>query len=461
METTYRLRPDLAWHDGAPLTADDFTFAWRVYASPELGVAGSPPMSFIQEVRAQDARTVAIRWRQLYGDADDLQDADFAALPRHILESAFAQQSGDAFVAHPYWVTEYVGLGPYRLARYELGAFIEGEAFGGHVAGRPRIDRIRVVFIGDANTAIANLLSGAVHIAVDSSVPQDQALFLQREWAPTGAGIVLSSPARVRAAHFQLRPEFSNPRAILDARVRKAVASSTDRQTIADALTEGQGQAADTFLLPQAEFYAAAEQVQTKYPYDLRQAERYFNEAGFAKGPDGVYASAAQGRFSLQVATTDANITEGTVLAHVLKQAGIDSSLRIISRAESSNDSLAFHTYSGLLTGGLSQPYLPPIMRFRAAEIPRPETRNMGGNFPGFNHPEFERLVAAYEGSLNRAERNRYAVDMVKLISEEVPAYGLEYSLQFVPYTVKLRGPMSTVSLDTGSWNLHEWFWID
>ena len=48
METTYALKPNLAWHDGAPLTADDFVFAWRVYATPELGVSNTPPASLIE-----------------------------------------------------------------------------------------------------------------------------------------------------------------------------------------------------------------------------------------------------------------------------------------------------------------------------------------------------------------------------------------------------------------------------
>src|SRR5204863_9676367 len=30
METTYRLRGGVTWHDGEPLTADDFVFGWRV-----------------------------------------------------------------------------------------------------------------------------------------------------------------------------------------------------------------------------------------------------------------------------------------------------------------------------------------------------------------------------------------------------------------------------------------------
>src|SRR5881396_3212093 len=29
METTYRLRSNLVWHDGTPLTADDLVFSWQ------------------------------------------------------------------------------------------------------------------------------------------------------------------------------------------------------------------------------------------------------------------------------------------------------------------------------------------------------------------------------------------------------------------------------------------------
>src|SRR5438477_6437978 len=39
METTYRLRPNVTWHDGAPLTAEDFVFAWQVFATPDYGVS--------------------------------------------------------------------------------------------------------------------------------------------------------------------------------------------------------------------------------------------------------------------------------------------------------------------------------------------------------------------------------------------------------------------------------------
>jgi ABC-type transport system substrate-binding protein len=37
METTYPLKANLTWHDGAPLTAEDFVFSWKVYTVPSLG----------------------------------------------------------------------------------------------------------------------------------------------------------------------------------------------------------------------------------------------------------------------------------------------------------------------------------------------------------------------------------------------------------------------------------------
>ena len=41
---------------------------------------------------------------------------------------------------------EYVGLGPYRVDSWEPGASISGAAFDSFVFGRPKIERIRVVF---------------------------------------------------------------------------------------------------------------------------------------------------------------------------------------------------------------------------------------------------------------------------------------------------------------------------
>src|SRR5439155_6980388 len=155
METTYRLRNRLSWHDGAPLTADDFVFAWQVYATPELGLSASSPVTYLQEVAAPDERTVIMRWRRPFAGAGAVLAADLPPLPRHLLGQPLAQQDVGVFAALPFWTTDYVGAGPYRLTRWERGAFLEAQGFAGDALGAPRIDRVRFTFINDPNAAVA------------------------------------------------------------------------------------------------------------------------------------------------------------------------------------------------------------------------------------------------------------------------------------------------------------------
>src|SRR5262249_2112998 len=37
MEVTWKIRPDVYWHDGTPLTADDFALGFEVIRDPKLG----------------------------------------------------------------------------------------------------------------------------------------------------------------------------------------------------------------------------------------------------------------------------------------------------------------------------------------------------------------------------------------------------------------------------------------
>src|SRR5437879_6364447 len=171
MHTTYRLRPNLVLQDGAPLTADDFVFSYTLYSSPELGVGTSPPIGMMDQVLAPDPRTVVVRWRVIHPDAGNLDSGTgsvanatgFPPLPRHLLEAPFREGNMDNFIAHPAWSSEYVGAGPYKIDRWEVGSYFEAVAFDQHVLGRPRIERLRMLFIPDFNTSLAHLPDGGAH----------------------------------------------------------------------------------------------------------------------------------------------------------------------------------------------------------------------------------------------------------------------------------------------------------
>jgi peptide/nickel transport system substrate-binding protein len=171
METTYRLRKGLTWHDGEPFTADDYVFSWQVYSTPELGVAGLVPQGLMAGVRTAEPLTLTVEWKQPYGDAGNL-GTTFPALPRHLLGPAYGGRTaaGESFVSLPFWTSSYVGLGPFQMRHWEPGAFLEADGFGNFVFGRPKIDRVKLLFINDADTVVANLLSGAAHLTFDDAI---------------------------------------------------------------------------------------------------------------------------------------------------------------------------------------------------------------------------------------------------------------------------------------------------
>ncbi len=458
METIYRLKPGLTWHDGGPLTASDFVFSWQVYSTPELGVASAPPISLMTLVEAPDPAILRIVWRDTYATADDLIAADFPPLPERLLGAPFARANWDAFAALPFWTGEYIGAGPYRLVGWEPGTSYEGEAFPAHALGPPKISRIRVVAITDPNTTVANLLAGTVHIAVDQAMKDQQAAAVEEQWRPTHSGTVVRSPVTIRAAHFQMRPEYANPALVADLRVRQAIAHATDRQAIADAVTSGGGKVAEILLLPQSEYYAEAYQTTPKFPRDLQRTAQLMADVGYRKDGDGFFAGPS-GRFAIEVAVTDSNPTEGTVFADVLRRAGFETSLRVIPRAQQS-EPLIFANFSGLFDGAVNSAYVPNVEHFRASSIARPENRYIGDNYAGFNDPDFERLAAAWDSTLDRGQRRQIAVQLIQRLGEALPAFGLYLAFYTMTHVAALRGPMETASSNNGGWNIHEWEWV-
>ena len=85
METIWKLRPNLKWHDGAPVTADDLLFGYQFMTTPGLPSTSGTYLRNVSEVIALDRLTVLVRWKTLYVDADEPGD-NLPVLPRHLLE---------------------------------------------------------------------------------------------------------------------------------------------------------------------------------------------------------------------------------------------------------------------------------------------------------------------------------------------------------------------------------------
>jgi peptide/nickel transport system substrate-binding protein len=455
-ETVYRLKPGLVWHDGTPLTAEDFVFARRVVTDPASMVFSlANEDRQIDEVVADDARTVRFVWKGSYRDAAELS---YDPLPRHVLQASFEHDDPSAFANHSYWTTEYQHLGPYRMQRWESGAFIEAAGFERHALGAPRISQVKVIWSADANSAVANLLAGEAHIALGNALPFASASILRRAWASSNAGTVLLSPIEVRYLQIQARPEVARPRAILDVEVRRALAHAIDKPSLTDALLEGTGSHADTFVATNAAAFPIVDRAITRYPYDVRRTEQILAEAGFRKGADGVYADAS-GRLDPELrGRAGQEDQEATIVVDGWRRAGVDASLNIVSAAQTANNEFRslFPGFGVSFTGVGGNTALTKLI---TAAIPRPTNRWVGNNRGGWSSAEFDRLTAEFDTMTERDKASDVMARAMKLLSEEVPAIPLYYSYEAAAHVAALRGPEPVAPESTNYKNVHLWEW--
>lgn len=453
METTYLLRPNLTWHDGTPLVAEDFAFARRVVTDPQSAVfTFQPEDRQIEEIVTPDPRTVVFRWRGLYKGAGSLR---YDPLPRHILERPFLEDDPAAFLNRPYWTTEFVHLGPYRLVRWEPGAFIDAEASPAYALGPPKIARIQVRWSGDPNISVTNLLSGAAHFASDPGITFQEGATLKRAWASGGAGTVLLSPSSMRYVQFQRRPEYARPIGVTDLRVRKALAHSVDKATLADSMLEGEGVPADTFVGRGTVFYEAVHRAVVKYPYDLRQTEQLMQAAGFAKGADGVYTHPTDGRFApeLRGFVGGQEEREIAILADGWRKVGMDVSEYSVPPAQGLAGEVR-STFPALAANFFGAGRYGSPEFFVTSAIPRADNGWVGNNRGGWSNPEFDRLNDLLNATLDQDGQAQVLADLWTVVSVDLGGLPTYYNTSVRAHVADLRGPVPSTY-----WNLHLWEW--
>lgn len=463
MEVTYRLREGLSWHDGQPLTADDFVFAHRAYTATGLGLFTPRPQSFIEGVETRDARTFMIRWSRPYADAANLRPSDFEPLPRHVLGEPLSRFEGDpaaeqdAFRNLPYWTQEYVAAGPFKLERWEPGSELEGVAFDGHALGRPKIDRVIVRLMSDENSVLSNLLSENVDLATDLTLRYEHGKVLESSWETSKQGVVLFSRATFNYTMPQFRPEFQKTPALFDVRVRRALAHAIDRPSVNEGLFDGKGFMVETNIPDNARYYPQLERSIARYEYDPGRTEQLMAEAGFAKDPSRLFSSAAGERFRPDFWSIQSPLYERqqAIMAETWSRAGIDTNSRVMGAAQLRDFETAV-TFSGLsarLLGGGEQ----SLSMFTSAQVSSPANRWLGSNRNGWNSPEFDQMFDLYSATLDRTERERQVIDMMRLTSEQIPIFPLYFNIDVLGHLARLRGPALGDIDRLFLWNIHEW----
>lgn len=279
----FRLREDVCWTDGAPVTAHDFVYAWRRVLDPGLGSQVAGLLYDIAGARAchrgqADSRDLGIRAEDDHTPVVELENpacyflhlltqATFSPVPRHVL----AAGSGAWDEA-----TAYVGNGPFRLALWrpdERAVLVRNRAYHGPFTGNLSEVEVRFVRPSAWPAALDDYAKDGLDLYFLMELPPYEMSRALRQYA---ADPVAAPSLMVQFLVFNAtRPPFD------DVRVRQAFTMAVDRVKLANLSTGGAMAPAVGGILPPA---MPAHMPDIGLPSDPVRAQSLLAQAGYAGG---------------------------------------------------------------------------------------------------------------------------------------------------------------------------------
>jgi peptide/nickel transport system substrate-binding protein len=455
MVTTWKLKPGVHWHDGAPLTSADLLFTAMVEQDKELGIPLYPAYESIDAITAPDPATVTVTWKQPYIEADALFTYRVGLpMPKHLLEGTYTQDKA-AFVSVPYWSQEFVGAGPFKMREWVPDSHLVLRRFDDYVLGRPLLDEIEVKFIPDPVTLLANVLAG-VEMTLGRTVSLEQALEVRDQWREGSILLRGQSWTPINAQFVNTSPPI-----ITDVRFRRAMLHAIDRQQLVETIMAGQSSVAHSFVNPDTPLYDRIEGSIVRYPYDQRRAMQMIEQLGYARGPDGFFVDASGQKLTVPISTTVQNAMQPKATAAVAdfwQAAGVmvEQIMIPIQRGQDREYRAQYPGFELIETGNTIGPN--DVRRYHSTSAALPENRfTANGNNPRYMNPEFDALIERYVTTIPMPERMQVLGGIVQHISENLTHMGLFYGVSATLANKRLKNATARGPSFTQAWNAHEW----
>ena len=414
---TMKLRPEIAWSDGTPITANDFVFTYQMFTSPNNTVASHAPYNDIANVSAPDERTVVITFSE--PDVSWLYTLWHGLLPAHILEPVYT--SAGTLDNAEWGQSPTVGCGPYMYAGWEDDGTLHFQANPDYWLGEANIDNLYIRFVEDNAAQINTLLAGDGDLGTLIAFADIQTL------QAAGIQTVEVFSGWNEGWFFYLHPEKAHP-ALLDNRVRRAIAMALDRQKIIDQLLLGQTQLAVSYwdntpyISPNL----------TPMPYNLAAANALLDEAGWVdSNGNGVRDNGVE-ELTLAYGTLTNQLRQDVQALAQLHLSEVGIQLELVHYE---NDIF----FSGYNAGAPAAVGNLDIFQYsvKPAAFPDPDTDDFrcdqipdiynpdGVNWSGFCDQELESLFQLQAGQIDPAARQATFHQISQLIYDRVYFLGL------------------------------------
>ncbi len=457
LTVTWKLKPDLKWSDGKPLTSDDIKFTWEVLSNPNSGaLVGVGGFDQITSVETPDETTAVLTYSSPYPGY--LDQFAYGLFPRHAT-------GAPEEMANWEWNRKPVGAGPFVLSDWSSGqslTFTRNPYY--FEEGKPYLDFLvfRIVPEPAAQTALMLQGEAQVHLWPGEFKDEYDQLLAGKATQQLVPGIWNMAIDFNLSAPFDGDPAATPPHPILgDLRVRQAIASAIDYDTlINDVLQNAVSPSTNPFAYG---WYKC--DMPRPFPYDVAKANQLLDEAGWVMGSDGIRVAkgakyAPDGtRLSLELqgytSFQPLQLTEEFIVEN-LKAVGVEARIQnydfsIIFGSYEDNSPRAIGDYDMLIfdRGFTTEPQSYVQEAYSSTTMPSPENPTGSNYFRWSNLIVDEQLQIAGSNFDQQVRKDAYC-KIAEQVNLDLPQFylyvlqdGYGFADNLTGYTVSTWGSMS------------------
>ena len=427
---TFQLQDNVAFHDGAPMTADDVIFSIMKFHFA-LAPRARSAFSNIDTATAPDPHTVVLTLKDPFEPFLLMFDVTATAImPKHIYDTPGADAA--AYRNNPANQVP-VGTGPFQFVEWQRGNFVRMKRFDGYwKPGQPYLDEIIYRIVPDSQSRALALQTGQVLMSGAGDVePFDVPRFREQpNLAVETRGWEYFAPLMWIEVNHRVKP-------MDDLRVRQAMSMALDRSFILNRLWFGVGKVATSPVSSTTRYFDPAVKLA---PRDIKAATALLDEAGVKAGPDGV-------RFRIRHLTLPYGEVWTRLAEYIrasFKQIGIEVTLestdtggwaRRISDWDYDTSINYLYQY-GDPTLGVERTYV-------STNIQKVVFANTGG----YSNPEVDRLFGEARRAALPADRQKAFYAVQELLVKEIPQIWL---LEMSFPTIHDKKVQNLLTLGTG-----------
>ena len=466
MDVTYKLRPGLKWSDGQPLTSADVKFTWQLTMN-DPKVTTREGYDQISSIDTPDDLTAVMHYKSLYAP----YPSRFGRLySKHSLEkeTAACTTSGTATTCD-YSKADYVrkplGTGPFMVTDFKAGEAITLERNPNYrVSGQPYLDKIIFKSVPSSTVAIAQLKAGEVQAMWN--LLESETVDLEKDSNIKISVVPGPSVERIEMNTVENKdmadPSTKHP-VLSDINVRRALIYATPKQAIIDKLLFGKAKPGTS---PVSQGWASPKEV-TQESYDPKKANDLLDQAGWAKGADGIRSKGGV-RASLTITTTTGNATREKVeqvLIDEYKQIGIDLKIKnepssvLLSGSWSQGDQRKRGSFDLVMYA--SSPGIDPhqtvSQRYSSKNIPSTANNGNGQNYTRVRNPDIDKAIDEAGASLDFDKRKAAYATALKILNQEAVIIWLYDRANIDGARAGLEGWKAN-PWQNFTWNTQEWF---